>query len=176
MKTRQKFHPRTDFARAFKRYFWLNEISTKEDRQFRLGWRQGLCLAAFSGLGGLFADSFRRFDLARPLLAIIGTVFIALTLRWRLRDRLWFWVTIISFAALSVFLVSTVTWSTEGPSRGIIGGIMAISGYFLFVILHAIEAWFSRASLKRLQSSLAADDLTPVHGAPFAKRLPARKQ
>lgn len=176
MKTRQKSHLGTRFVRVFKRYFWLNRIFTKEDRRFRLGWRRGLCLAAFAVLVSLFANSFGRFDLARPLSAIIGTILLALTLRWRLRDRPWFWVTIVSFAALSVFLVSTVHWSTEGPSRGIIGGMMGIGGYFLFVILHAIESWFSRASRNRLEGSLAADDPTPGHGAPFPKVLPARKQ
>jgi hypothetical protein len=143
-------------VRAFKKYFWLNSIFTKEDRQFRLGWRQILCGIALSVLICWLLDRVGRFDLSRPVLAIVGTLFITMRLRWRLRDRLWFWASIIVFVALSGFLTSAMTWSTEGPSRGIIGGFMGISVYCLFVVLHGFEMWSNRASLsnpKRSQSS-----------------------
>ena len=140
-------------ARFFRTYFSLKKIFTKEDRQFRLNWRQGLCIAAISMAICWLLDLVGIFDLSRPILATIGSLVIVIRLRWRLRVHLWFWATLIVYLALSAFLTFALTWSTEGPSRPIIGGFMVISVYSLFVVLHALELWSNRNSLDRSKRS-----------------------
>jgi hypothetical protein len=131
---------------TFKRYFAPKNIFTKEDRKFRLNWWQILCGMAFAALVCLLLDRAGRFDLSRPILGILGSLFIAIRLRWGLRDRVWFWVTILIFIVLAGFCMAAETWNTKGPSGPIIGGVMGISVYFLFVVLHALEIHSERAS------------------------------
>lgn len=146
MSARSKSSSLARLARTLKRYFSLKNIFTREDRRVHLNWREILCGIALAILVCWLLDRVGRFDLSRPVIAIIGSVFIALKLRWHLRNRLWFWLTIIVYLALSGVLTSALTWSTEGPSRPIIGGFMGISVYFLFVVLHAFDRHFQRAS------------------------------
>jgi len=141
----------TQFVKKIKFYFSPKNIFTKEDRQYRLNWRQSLCLIAFSVLACWFLDLEGKFDISRPVLAGLGVIYIIVQLRWHLRNYVWFWVTIIFFFMLYSVLIFAVKWNTDGPSRGIIGGLMGISVYLIFVILHAFEARLKRASITTTQ-------------------------
>jgi hypothetical protein len=154
--TQRKPRSITRLVRVFKKYFAPKNIFTKEDRTFRLNWWQILCVIASSALASWLLASVGRFDLSRPILADLGALFIAIRLRWRLRDRIWFWATIFTFTALSCLLIATLTWTTEGPSRPIVGGFMAVSVYCLFVVLHAFEIRFQEASPDVRQHRLGA--------------------
>ncbi len=135
----RKSDPTARLARTIQKYFSPKNIFTKEDRQFHLNWWQILCLILLGFILCLLLDRTGRFDLSRPIAALLGSLFIAIRLRWRLRGRIWFWITILIFVVVSAALTFLMTWSTEGPSRPIIGGLMTISVYFLFVVFHAFD-------------------------------------
>jgi hypothetical protein len=134
------------FVKSFKFYFSPAKIFTREDRQFRLNWWQILCVITFGALA-TFALSFSsRFDISRPLLASVGSILITIKLRWRLRNRVWFWLTIAVYTILAAGLTLALTWSTNGASRPIISGVMVISTYCIFAVLNAFEIWSRRTT------------------------------
>ena len=127
------------FFRTLKTCLSPKNIFTREDRRLHLrGWEIAGVILGSVLVAGLM-DWIGRFDLSRPVLAMTGSVFVAIRLRWRMRRFPWFWATIAIYLLIAAILTASLSWSTEGPSRGIIGGFMAISVYCLFVALHAIE-------------------------------------
>ena len=158
MRARRKSSSIIRLARIFRRYLSPKNIFTNEDKRFRLNWREILCCIGVSVLVCWLMDRVGKFDMSRPILGMLGSLFIAIRLRWQLRDRVWFWVTILIYVALSAVLTSALTWGTQGPSRPIIGGFMGVSVYCLFVVLHALERWappVSSSSSQQLQPSQA---------------------
>lgn len=145
MSTRAKPNTATWLIRRAKFYFSTKNIFTKEDRQFRLGWKGILSFIALGLLVGWLLAVEGRFDLGRPVLAALGSIYMILKLRWRLRNYVWFWATLFVFFTLYSVLIFTVKWDNQGPSRGIIGGLMVISVYLIFVILHAFESRLKQA-------------------------------
>jgi len=63
----------------------------------------------------LFAlfDRFGKLALARPTVFSISIVIIAIAMRWKLKGRVWFWVTVAFLAALHVPLILLIPWNTK---------------------------------------------------------------
>ena len=152
-KARKRSSAATRLARTIKKYFAPKNIFTREDRQYRLNWQQGLCIVAVSLAICSLLGRFGKFDLSRPILATVISLAIAIRLRWRLRNRLWFWATLIVFIVVAAFLTVDLKWNTNGPSYPIILGLGNVIFYFLFVVLHALELWSKRNSLDRSKRS-----------------------
>lgn len=86
---------------------------TAEDRKMRLPWWGVLCVIFGTIILGLFFVYFRRFDLARPSLISVAMVVLALAMRWKLRQHLWFWVTMGVLTALHIPLILFIPWTTK---------------------------------------------------------------
>ena len=91
----------------------LDKVITAEDRQMRMSWRGGLCVFFGTILLALLFVSVGRFDLARPIMVSLAMVGLAITMRWKLRKHVWFWVTMTVLAALHVPLILFVPWTTK---------------------------------------------------------------
>ena len=89
------------------------KVITKEDKQMRLPWWGVLCVIAGTILIGLLFIEFGRFDLARPSLLSAAAIFLTIIMRWKLKRHVWFWLTMIAFAALHVPLILFVPWTTK---------------------------------------------------------------
>ena len=79
----------------------------------RLPWWGVLCV-----IWGVLAllilfDHFGKLTLARPALTSVAMVIIAIALRWKLKQRMWFWITMTFLAALHVALILLVPWTTR---------------------------------------------------------------
>jgi hypothetical protein len=63
----------------------------------------------------LFAlfDHFGKLALARPTLFSISIIIIAVAMRWKLKGRVWFWITMAFLAALHVPLILFIPWTTQ---------------------------------------------------------------
>jgi hypothetical protein len=88
-------------------------LITAEDRRMRLPWWGSLCVIFGTVLLGLIFVHFGRFDLARPSLISVGMVAIAIALRWKLRQHLWFWITMTILAAVHVPLIFLLPLTTK---------------------------------------------------------------
>jgi hypothetical protein len=84
----------------------LGKVITQEDKQMRMSWRGGLFVFFGTILLALLFVSIGRFELA-----MVGLV---ITMRWKLRKHVWFWITVTILAALHLplilFLPSTTRW------------------------------------------------------------------
>jgi hypothetical protein len=71
-------------VKSLKLYLLPANIFTREDRQFRLNWWQILCVVTLAFLVFQALDHAGRLELGRQVLASLGSLFIAIKLRWRL--------------------------------------------------------------------------------------------
>ena len=90
-----------------------HKVITAADRKMRLPWWGVLCVMFGTVFLALLFVFFGRFDLARPSLLSAAMVTLAIVMRWKLRRHVWFWITMIIFAALHVPLVLFVPWTTK---------------------------------------------------------------
>jgi len=85
----------------------------KAAKKMRLPWWGVLCGIIGSTLSAWLFDHFGRLDLALPTLISIGTLGFAVALKWKLRRRVWFWITMTAIVALHVPLILFVPWTTK---------------------------------------------------------------
>ncbi len=91
----------------------LNKVINAEDRKMRLPWWGVLCVILGALAVLIFFDHFGRLALARPTMISAAMVVIAIVMRWRLKRHVWFWITMIVFAALHVLLILFVPWTAK---------------------------------------------------------------
>lgn len=91
----------------------MPSVITAEDKKMRLPWWGVLCVIV-GALGVLiFFDHFGQLALARPTVISAAMVVIAIAMRWKLKRHVWFWSTMIVFAALHIPLILFVPWTTK---------------------------------------------------------------
>jgi hypothetical protein len=86
---------------------------SKAAKKVRLPWWGVLCGIIGSTLSAWVFDHFGRLDLALPTLVSIAMLSFAIAIKWKLRRRMWFWLTMLALAALHVPLVLFVPWTTS---------------------------------------------------------------
>ena len=91
----------------------IDKVITADDRKLRLPWWGVLCVILGALAVLIFFDHFGQLALARPTMISAAMVIIAIAMRWKLRRHVWFWITMILFAALHVPLILFVPWTTK---------------------------------------------------------------
>jgi hypothetical protein len=62
--------------------------------QMRMSWRGGLFVFFGTILLALLFISIGRFELARPTMLSVAMDGLVITMRWKLRKHVWFWITV----------------------------------------------------------------------------------
>lgn len=89
-------------------------------------------------------DHFGRLNLALPTLICIGMLGLALTVKWKLRRRLWFWITMAVFAALHVLLIFSVPWTIKWVPALAIAAIGSADLIAMVAILSVVEKFMQK--------------------------------
>jgi hypothetical protein len=79
----------------------------------RLSWRGGLFVFFGTILLALLFVSIGKFELARPTMVSVAMIGLAITMRWKLRKHVWFWITMTILAALHLPLILFIPWTTR---------------------------------------------------------------
>ena len=108
-------------------------------KKWRLHWRGLLCVIVGSMLIAWLFDHFGRFDLARPTLVSMAALVFAIAVKWKLRWRVWFWITITFFVVLHVLLILSVSWTTEWVPAVVSAGIVTIDLYAMLAAVSVVE-------------------------------------
>ena len=58
-------------------------------------------------------DHSGRLNLALPTLNFVGVLAFVIATKWKLRQRVWFWITMTIIVALHVPLILFVPWTTK---------------------------------------------------------------
>ena len=91
----------------------LDEVITAEDRQMRLPlWAYPLVLGGFMLLASML-HHFGKFALARPMVFSVSIIGVTIAMRWKLKGRVWFWITMTFLTALHVPLILFIPWTTR---------------------------------------------------------------
>lgn len=85
----------------------------KSLQHMRLPWWGVLCVVISSALLAWPFYRAGRLELARPVLYSIGMLGVAIAIKWKLREHVWFWITMAIFAALHVLLILLVPWTAK---------------------------------------------------------------
>jgi hypothetical protein len=128
----------------------LDKVITAEDRKMRLPWWGVLCVILGALAVLILFDHFGQLALARPTMISAAMVVIAIAMRWRLKRHVWFWVTMIVFAALHVPLILFVPWTTKWvPALAIV----PIGIADLFIMLWVLSVVGKFATFSRVPTS-----------------------
>ena len=95
-----------------RRSLW-SQVVIKEDKQMRLGWRGVLSVMLGTILLAIPFLYFGRLNLALPSFVSIAMIALAITMRWKLRRHVWFWVTMTLLAALHLPFILFIPWTTK---------------------------------------------------------------
>lgn len=123
------------------------QIFTKEDKALRLSWRGVLALIAATFALGLLFDHYEVHAPMRPLMFAAATIGSVLTLRWRLRHHLWFWIVLSIVAAFHVAVIFMREWSDQWVPAAALTPFGMIDVYAMLVALAAIERSKAKAGL-----------------------------
>jgi len=119
----------------------------------RLSWRGGLCIFFGTILLALLFLATGRFELARPMMVSVAMVGLAITMRWKLRKHVWFWITMTFLAVLHVPLILFIPWSTKWIPAVMIAPFGLADLYAMLWVL---------AFVGRLMQVQKASQLTPL--------------
>ena len=89
-------------------------------------------------------DHFGRFDLALPSLCSIGMIGFAIAVKWKLRRRAWFWITVAIIVALHALLILSATWTTKWIPAVVILPIAVVDLVSIFAIISFVEKAIER--------------------------------
>jgi hypothetical protein len=89
-------------------------------------------------------DRFGKLNLARPILYTAGMVGIAIAMRWQLRDRLWFWITMITILALHIPVILLVPWTTKWVPAIVVMPIAIADLYAMLAIISVVRGFVER--------------------------------
>jgi hypothetical protein len=111
----------------------------KVAKKMWLPWWGVLCLI----IGGLpiawLFDHFGRSNLALPTLIGVGMLGLIAAIKWKLRRRAWFWITMTVIVALHVLLILSVPWTTKWVPAIAITPIGIADLYVMLAILSVVE-------------------------------------
>jgi len=82
-------------------------------KRLRLPWWGVLGGILGSVLVAFLFDRGGKLDLARPTLYTVAILGIAIAIKWNLRSRGWFWITMTAIAALHIPLILLVPWTSR---------------------------------------------------------------
>jgi hypothetical protein len=117
-----------------------------------MSWRGGLCVFFGTILLALLFVSFGRFDLARPIMVSLAMVGLAVTMRWKLRKHIWFWITMTVLAALHVPLILFVPWTTKWIPAILIAPVGIADLYMMLWVLAVVGKLMGERETTRTRS------------------------
>jgi hypothetical protein len=106
----------------------------------------GVIATAF--LASLF-DHFGRLYLFLPLLNSVLVFGLLITLKWSLRTRIWFWITMGIFAALHAPLILLIPWTIKWVPALAIGIIDSLDFCLLLALLSIVGNFVERSKASR---------------------------
>jgi len=114
-------------------------LDIKAAKKIRLHWWGLLCvMIGAMPLSWLF-DHFGRLDLVMPTLVSIAMLGFAIAVKWKLRRRAWFWITMTVIAALHILLILFVPWPTKWVPAAVFAGLGSVELYGVLAILDVVE-------------------------------------
>lgn len=119
----------------------LNKVITSEDRQMRLPWWGVLCVIIGALPVFFLFDHFGKLAIARPTLYSVAIIAITVAMRWKLRGHMWFWITMIFFAALHALLILPIPWTTRWIPALVVTPIGIADSYAMLWVVSVVEKY-----------------------------------
>ena len=96
-----------------------------EARTLRLTWKGILAVIGATIVIAFPFAYFGKFELARPTIFSLAMIILAIVMNWRLRRRVWFWITVSAVAALHLALIIGLPWTTNWVPATVMKGLGA---------------------------------------------------
>jgi len=108
-------------------------------KKWRLPWWGVLCVIIGSMPLLLLFDRFGRLNSALPTLTCVVSLGFAIVLKWNLRRKTWFWITISVIAALHILLIVSVPWTDKWVPATAYAGAASLDLVVILVVLAIVE-------------------------------------
>ena len=131
--------------RSSKKRSWFQSIKKQVDsdlkraKKVHLSWKALLLLSICMVPLCFLFDHFGKLDLAMPVATCVMAIGFAIAIRWDLRHRVWFWITILLIGAMHVAVICSVPWTDKWHPGAMYGGIASLDVCAIFVILALLE-------------------------------------
>jgi hypothetical protein len=112
----------------------------KVARKLWLPWWGVLAWMAFCLPVILLTDHFSRLNMSLPLLNCIGVFGFLIYLKWELRQRPWFWITLALLVMLHVVLIWFIPWTSKWVPALAIAAISSVDFCMMLWILAAVAS------------------------------------
>jgi hypothetical protein len=90
---------------------------------------------------------FGRFDLASPTINCLVVLGFVITLKWKLRRYVWFWIAMIIVAALHILFLMFVPWTTTWILGLVVAAIDAVDLLVILAILSVVRRFMERPKI-----------------------------
>jgi hypothetical protein len=114
----------------------------KAAKKIHLPWWLGLTLAVSAAFCAAMFDHLHRIELTLPVMNSVIVFGYLIRLRWRLRDRVWFWLTMLVCAALHVPLIMAIPWTTKWVPPVAVAVFDAVDFCVILLVLALLERMF----------------------------------
>ena len=114
-------------------------------KRIRLPWWVLLPEVIFTAFTAALFDHFGKLYLVLPVLNSIVVLGFLIALKWKLRTRIWFWITMIIFAALHVALILFIPWTTKWVPALAIAAIDSADFCVILAILSVVGRFVDEA-------------------------------
>jgi hypothetical protein len=111
------------------------KVDLKAAKKMRLPWWGVLCVMIGVIPVYILFDHFEKPALTMPIASCVGAIVFAIVLKWNLRTRASFWITMTVIAALHVPLILFVPWPTKWVPAAEFAGFASIDLYVMLAIL-----------------------------------------
>jgi hypothetical protein len=110
-----------------------------------LSWKSGVVIFVGTILIGLLFIHFGKFALARPTIFFRDYDRHSIAMRWELRSRVWFWITMAVIVALHLALILFVPWTTKWVPAIMTIPIGIADLYVMLAILSIVGKFMERS-------------------------------
>ena len=98
-----------------------------------------LCVILGSAVASALLDHYGRFELALPVLNSIMVLAYLIAVKWGLRRRAWFWLTMLIIVTVHVPAILMIPWTTKWVPAAAIAVIDSVDFYVILAILWVVE-------------------------------------
>ena len=86
-------------------------------------------------------DHFGNAAIARPTLYSVAIIIITIAMRWKLKGRVWFWVTMAFLAALHVPLIVFIPWTDKWVPALVVIPIGIADSYAMLWVISVVAKY-----------------------------------
>lgn len=119
----------------------------KSARGVHLRWWLLLAMGCLAFIGAAVFDKFGELNMALPTFNSVFLFIFVVSLKWELRSRVWFWVTIGFLVTIHVLLIWYIPWTSRWIPALAVAVISSVDFCMILLIIAGVRSIIERQFL-----------------------------